>query len=184
MTLTLKNTKSTKMAAFQDDCLPLEGLFESHDDLFKSINSYAEPRGYAFVTQRSIREKNGFLKVYFAYDRSRRPPSLDDLREGKRRTTTRMTNCPFSVLVKESSESWTLKHRPEVRFAIHNHEPSVHPSAHPVYRQLSGGTPQLAALSDAGLVPKEIQTVVRQSGSLATRQDIYNCIAEVRRDFR
>ena len=93
-----------------------------------------------------------------------------------------MTNCPFSIIARESREGWTLKHRPEVRFAIHNHKPSQHPSAHPVHRQLSGGTTQLATLSNAGLAPKEIQTVVRQSGSLATRQDIYNRIAEVRRD--
>ena len=95
-----------------------------------------------------------------------------------------MTNCPFSVVAKESSEGWILKHRPEVRFAIHNHEPSVHPTAHPVHRQLSGDISQLAALSDAGLAPKEIQTVVCQSGSLATRQDVYNRIAEVRQDSR
>jgi hypothetical protein len=35
---------------------------------------------------------------------------------------------------------------------------------------------------NAGIAPKEIQTIVRQSGSLATRQDIYNRIADVRRD--
>ena len=143
------------------------------------------PRGYAFTTQRSVRESNGFLKVYYACDRSRRLPSSGALREGKRKTTSRSTNCPFfSVLAKESSEGWTLKYRPGSHFSLHNHEPSFHPSAHPVHRQLSGGTSQLAALSDAGLAPKEIQTVVRLSGSLATRQDIYNQIAEVRRDSR
>ena len=127
-------TTSTTMATFPDDCLPPEGFFESRNALFKSINSYTEPRGYAFTTQRSIYETNGFLKVYYVCDRSRRLPSLDDLREGKRKTTTRMTNCPFLVLAKESSEGWTLKHRPEVRFAIYNHEPNVYPFAHPVYR--------------------------------------------------
>ena len=93
-----------------------------------------------------------------------------------------MTNCPFSILAKESSEGWTLKHRPDQRFATHNHEPSQHPVAHPVHRQLSQGTSQLANFSNSGLAPKEIQTLVRQNGSLATRQDVYNRIAEVRRD--
>ena len=172
------------MATFPDNCLPPEGFFKSRDDLFQSINSYAESRGYAFTTQRSTREKNGFLRVYYACDRSRRLPFLDDLREGKRKTTTRMTNCLFSVVARESNEGWTLKHRFGKQHATHNHEPSLHPSAHPIHRQLSGGTSQLPALSDAGLAPKEIQTVVRQSGSLATRQDIYNRIAKVRRDSR
>jgi len=156
------------MATFADDCLPPEGFFESRNALFESINSYAKPRGYAFTTQRSFRRPGGFLKVYFACDRSRRLPSSPE-RNRQRKTTTRMTNCLFSVAALESSEGWTLKHCPETRFAVHNHEPSLYPSAYPVHRQLSSGTSQLAALSDAGLVPKEIQTVVRQSGSLATR---------------
>jgi len=94
-----------------------------------------------------------------------------------------MTECLFSVLAKEPSNGWALKHRPGVRHAFHNHEPSLHPSAHPIHRQLSR-IPELKAFSNAGLAPKEIQTVVRESGSLATRQDIYNRIAEVRRDSR
>ncbi|RJE17447.1 transposable element tc3 transposase, partial [Aspergillus sclerotialis] len=78
---------------------------------------------------------------------------------------------------------WILKHRLDQRFSIHNHEPSRHPSAHPIHRQLSGGTTQLASFSNAGIAPKEIQTLIRQSGSLATRQDVYNRIASVRRDL-
>ena len=100
-----------------------------------------------------------------------------------RNTTSRATNCPFSVLEKQSSNSiWVVKHRPNSRFWVHNHEPSTHPIAHPIHRNLSGGTSQLPTFSNAGLAPKDIQTLVRQSGSLATRQDIYNRIANVRRD--
>ena len=44
--------------------------------------------------------------------------------------------------------------------------------------------PQLESLSNAGLAPKEIQTIIRQNGSLATRQDIYNRIAKVCQDSR
>ena len=170
------------MSAFTDDCLPPIGFFESRQALFESINAYAKPRGYAFTTKRSTREKNGFLSVIFACDRSRRLPSSPG-RYRQRKTTTRMTDCPFSVLARESGEGWTLKHRLGQQYATHNHEPSSHPSAHPVHRQLSR-TPRLENLSNAGLAPKEIQTIVRQSGSLATRQDIYNRIAEVRRDTR
>jgi len=42
---------------------------------------------------------------------------------------------------------------------------------------LSGGTSQLASFSRAGLAPKEIRTLVQESGSLATQKDIYNQIA-------
>ncbi|KAL2888806.1 putative Mutator-like element transposase [Ceratocystis lukuohia] len=154
------------MAAFLNDCLPPEGFFESRKALFESINSYAKPRGYAFTTQRSVCERNGFWKVYYACDRSGPPPSLER-----------------SILSKESSEGWTLKHRPDIRFAVHNHEPSLHPSAHPIHRKLEC-TPDLERLTNSGLAPKEIQMVVRLSGSLATRQDIYNRMADIRRDSR
>ena len=39
--------KSTETATFPDDWLPPEDFFESREALFKSINTYAEPRGYA-----------------------------------------------------------------------------------------------------------------------------------------
>ena len=168
------------MASFPDDCLPPECYFESRNALFEAINSWAKPRGYAFITQRSTKEKNGTSTVIYACDRSRHPPS--SLVERQRRSTTRRTNCPFSVLAKELSDGWALKHRPNQSFSTHNHQPSQHPSAHPVHRQLSGGTSQLASLSNAGVALKEIQTIVQQSGSLATRQDIYNRIADVCRD--
>jgi hypothetical protein len=169
---------------FPDDCLPPEAEYESRDALFRSINAWAATRGYAFVIKKSVKEKSGKSTVTYACDRSRRPPSPS--RERQRRTTTRMTSCPFSILAKESLEGiWTLKYRPDSRFSIHNHEPSQHPSAHPVHRQLSlreGGVTQLTTLSNAGVSPKEIQTCIRQSGSLATRQDINNRIAAIRRE--
>jgi len=46
---------------------------------------------------------------------------------------------------------------------------------------LSGGTSQLASFSRAGLVPKEIWTLVQESGSSATQKDIYNQIAAIQR---
>jgi hypothetical protein len=177
----VKNTgkKTNVFSAFSDDCLPPEGFFESQQALFESINEYAKARGYAFTIKRSKRD-NGLLKVFYACDRSRRLPSSPS-RERRRNTTTRMTECPFSVIAKESREGWYLKHRSD-GYTIHNHEPSLHASAHPVHRQLD--TSQVKILSNAGLPPKEIQTLVREGGSLATRQDIYNRIAEARRESR
>jgi len=46
---------------------------------------------------------------------------------------------------------------------------------------LSRDTSQLASFSRAGLVPKEIWTLVQESGSLATQKDIYNQIAAIQR---
>jgi hypothetical protein len=166
---------------FPNDCLPPEAIYESREALFKAINAWAKTRGYAFTTQRSTKEKSGNMTIIYACDRSREPPTAQT--GYQRRTTTRKTNCPFSVIAKESGYSWVLKYRPDQRFSAHNHEPSQHPSAHPVHRQLSEeGASQVASLSNAGVAPKEIQTLVRENGSLATWQDIYNRIADVRCD--
>ena len=164
---------------FPDDCLPPEGLYESQEALFKSINAWAIIRGYAFVNLRSTKVR-GKLRITYACDRSRQPPT-SPLRERQRKSTTRMTQCPFSVLAKESVDgTWSLKHRPDQQFSIHNHEPSQHASAHPVHWQLpSSEKRRLKSLSNAGIAPKDIQTLIQQSSSLTTQQDIYNRIADV-----
>lgn len=160
--------------------LPPERYYDSREALFVSINTWAATRGYAFIVRRSSKARSGQSTVTYACDRACHPPAS---KERQRKTTTRGTSCLFSVTAKESVDGgWILKHRSDQRFSVHNHEPSQRPSAHPIHRQLSGGTSQLASLSNAGIAPKEIQTLVRQSGSLATRQDIYNRIADVRRD--
>ncbi|KAJ0130835.1 Catechol 1,2-dioxygenase [Fusarium oxysporum f. sp. albedinis] len=60
-----------------------------------------------------------------------------------RKTTTRGTGCPFSVLAKESLDktTWSLQHRPDKEYPKHNHPPSQHPSAHPVHRKLNTWEP-------------------------------------------
>ena len=171
----------TDFTAFPDNCLPPEGFFESRKALFESINTYARLKGYAFTTGKSTTEKTGRTTVTYACDRSRRQPDNERVRQGKRRTTIRMTECPFSVLAKETNNGWVLKHRFGIRHAFHNHEPSLHPSAHPIHHQLLR-TPELKAFVKAGLVLKKIQTVIRESGFLTTRQDIYNQIAEIQQD--
>jgi hypothetical protein len=173
------------VASFADDCLPPERDYESRDALFASINEWAATKGYAFSTGRSTKEKSGRQTITYTCDQSCRPPSAS--RERQRRTTTRGTNCPFSVLAKESLDkgTWTLRHRPGKRFSVHNHEPSQHPSAHPAHRQLSkDDAAQLASLVNSGVAPKNIRTYIRQNGnSIATQQDVYNRIAATRRDI-
>lgn len=160
--------------------LPPQQNYDTQEALFTSINAWAKFRGYAFILRRSTKEKNGKYTITYACDRACHPPTEKDR---QRKTTTRGTGCPFSVIAKESSDgSWTLKHRPNQEFSMHNHEPSQHPSAHPAHRQLSGDTSQLESLSKAGIAPKEIQTLMQKGGSIATQQDIYNQIAEVRQD--
>ena len=172
-----------RSTAFSDDCLPPEGEYESRDAVFKAINTWAAPRGYAFINGRSTKEKTGRLSITYQCDRRAKPPAAS--KERQRKTTTRGTGCEFSVLAKESLDktTWTLRHRPDRRFSQHNHEPSLHPSAHPTHRALSiEGLLQSSSISNAGISPKDIRTYIHQtSASVATQQDIYNRIADAKR---
>ena len=154
--------------SFPDDCLPPEAEYESRNMLFKAINAWAATKGYAFVTKRSTREKNGRITAVYACDQACNAPS--SATEHQRRTATRGTSCPFSVTARESiSGTWTIRHCPDRRFSTHNHAPSQCPGAHPVHQHFSlDENMQIAALSNASIGPKEIQTVIQESGSLAT----------------
>ena len=157
-------------ATFPNDCLPPECDYESREALFSAINAWAAPRGYAFTTGKSKVLSSGKWKVIYACDRSCKPPNA--LKERQRKTTTRGTGCLFSVLATESLDKsiWSIRHRSDKCFSLHNHAPSQHPSAHPLHCQLSKeDIAKLFSLLNAGIAPKEIRTFFRQnSDSLAT----------------
>ena len=170
---------------FPADCLPPEGEYGTRDAVFKALNAWAAARGYAFVTGRSHNETSGRVSVTYTCDRACRPPDASESRT--RQASTRGTSCQFSVLAKQSLDrtTWVVKHRPDSRFAIHNHEPSWHQSAHPIHRVLSlTEKATISNLTNAGVAPKDIRTHLRQhSDTIATQQDIYNRIAESKREL-
>ena len=120
-----------------DMALPPEQIYNSKDALFKAINEWAKPRGYGFVIGRSKRAPGSMReKVYFSCDRCYNPNrSVSRVQD----SSSRGTGCEFSVIGSETIDktSWELKHRPDGKYSVHNHAPSVHPAAHPVHRQMS-----------------------------------------------
>lgn len=168
---------------FSEDCLPPEHEYCSRDVLNAAINAWAAPRGYAFVTGKSKKTQSGRRIGFFGCDRGGVPPNPSIKRQ--RSTTSRRTGCPFSVLAKESLDRkmWSLTHRPGIKFARHNHEPSTNISA-PVHRQLSrADRSTVKNLANAGVAPKEIRSYLcGNAPSWATQQDIYNCIAQGKRE--
>lgn len=173
-------------AAFPNDVLPPEGTYGSRESLLAAINSWAKPRGYAFTTGKSSKTPNGRVKVVFACDRNKLPPSSSI--ERKRRTCSRGTGCKFSVLEKQSLDGtlWVLSHRQGQEYARHNHALSGDPSAHPAHRQLGeDDVKAIANLMASGAAPREIRTYLHNNSStLATQKDVYNQIAATRRDLR
>lgn len=167
------------------DCLPEPRLYESREGLENAINQWARPRGYAFVTGRSTAEKTKRLTVTYICDRGRKAPDPGTKR--KRQTTTKGTECPFSVLAKQQPnlKTWALVHRPNPQTSIHNHPPSLHPSAHPKHRTISlEAQKSLQDLTTARIQPKGIRTYLRQtSDTLTTQKDISNYIMKSRQDL-
>lgn len=169
-----------------EDVLPPEGLYESREALLTAINSWAKPRGYAFTTGKSTKTPNGRVKVVFACDRNKEPPSSSDGRI--RRTSSRRTGCKFSVLAKQSRDgsTWVLTHRPDRECAKHNHPPSGDLSAHPAHCRFGEQDATIVSkLAISGTTPREIGTYLHNhSDTLATQRDIYNQIAATRRNLR
>jgi hypothetical protein len=95
-------------ATFPDDVLPPEGTYDLREALLTAINEWAAPRGYAFITGRSSRSTSGRQIITYACDRWCRPPTVS--KERQRKTTTRGTNCQFSIIAKESLDkvTWSL----------------------------------------------------------------------------
>jgi hypothetical protein len=176
----------TRISQFPDDVLPPEGIYESRAALFTAANAWAKPRGYAFTTGKSTKTPSGRTKVTVSCDRTRQPPN--PLTDRKRRTSSRVTGCKFSVLAKESSDknTWVLVHRPGKEYAQHNHPPSEDPSGHPVHRLLQKEEKStISNLVLAGVAPRNIRTYLnRTSETLATAQDIRNQVDITRRDQR
>ncbi|KAL9572153.1 hypothetical protein ACKAV7_003731 [Fusarium commune] len=169
---------------FPDDVLPPEGEFPSRKDLVTAINAWARDRGYAFVVKNSWKTSSGRTGVIYCCDRGTKPTSTTKIR--KRNTTSRYTGCLFSVIAKEeaSRTAWSLKYRPDHSHHEHNHEPS-NALAHPTHRQLSSPDRSIVRqLANAGATPKVITSHLRNTtGTLATQKDIYNCIAQSKREL-
>ncbi|SCO76881.1 uncharacterized protein FRV6_01093 [Fusarium oxysporum] len=170
--------------SFPDDVLPPECIYPSRKDLVTAINAWARDRGYAFVVKNSWKTASGRTRALYACDRGTKPPSAIKIR--KRNTTSRYTGCLFSILAKEEAcrTAWAVKYRPDHSNHQHNHEPSK-AVAHPAHRQLSSLDRLIVRqLVNAGATPKVITSHLRNTTeTLATQKDIYNCIAQGKREL-
>jgi hypothetical protein len=100
--------RSLQIRQFPDIILRPEGIYESREALFAAVNAWIKPRGYLFTTGKSRNILNNRNRVVVACDRNRRSPN--PLAARKRKTSSRVTGCKFSVLAKESLDqiTWNL----------------------------------------------------------------------------
>jgi hypothetical protein len=123
--------------------LPPEDIYSSKEELYKAIQAFAAQHHYAFMIGRSNKIHNGpRMKIFYNCDRYGPPPPDNHpqnyLQDRKRRTTTRKTNCQFSIVaIQYTDTQWKLCHRPGIEYSIHNHPPSQSTSSHPAHRKLA-----------------------------------------------
>ncbi|KAK8364095.1 hypothetical protein V6Z11_A03G209000 [Gossypium hirsutum] len=115
----------------------------------------------------------------FAVSQGRKP--IDESAEciRRRRTGSRLTNCPFEVVGKKDDGLWVLT----VKNGTHNHEPLKDIAEHPSARRFSEKEVLLIKeMTEAGLKPRQILKRLRQSNPdlLSTPKHVYNVKAKLR----
>jgi hypothetical protein len=135
--------------------LPPKRTYNSEQAMVDSIQAFASEHHYAFRIGRSM-WKGKKKVVFYECDRARKPPPKGYLEHSAhmrvRNTTTRKTNCQFSVKgVQINEDQWELRHRPDDHCAVHNHAPSHAATSHPVHRRFDPETKEkVRELHNAG----------------------------------
>ncbi len=97
----------------------------------------------------------------------------------RRRTRSRLTGCPFSIIEISQNGAWILF----VRAERHNHKASTHRSAHLVHRRLGPAQrTEATELSRAGIPSRSIAGVLQATGTgfNVLVKDIYNAKQHLR----
>ncbi|KAK8529790.1 hypothetical protein V6N12_060559 [Hibiscus sabdariffa] len=161
---------------------PPPGTFIDREELIQHVGEFAVSQGYVVTIKQSKRDKVVILGcdrggVY----RNRRKPVDESAAERirRRKTGSRLTNCPFEVVGKKDDGLWVLT----VKNGTHNHEPLKDIGEHPSARRFSEKEVLLIKeMTEAGLKPRQILKRLRQSNPdlLSTPKHVYNVKAKLR----
>ncbi|KAK3414094.1 hypothetical protein EUGRSUZ_I02605 [Eucalyptus grandis] len=174
-----------------DNCLdeppqmlpPPPGTFVDREELIQHAGDFAVTQGYVVTIKQSKKDKFVILGcdrggVY----RNRRKPADDSSGEQhnrKRKTASRLTNCPFEAIGKKDDGLWILT----IKNGTHNHEPLKDISEHPSARRFNETEVLLIKeMTEAGLKPRQILKRLRQSNPelMSTPKHVYNVKAKIR----
>lgn len=161
---------------------PPPGTFVDREELIQHVGEYAVSQGYVVTIKQSKRDRVVILGcdrggVY----RNRRKTVDESSTEHTRRrkTGSRLTNCPFEAVGKKDDGLWVLT----IRNGTHNHEPLKDISEHPSARRFTEREVLLIKeMTEAGLRPRQILKRLRQSNPdlLSTPKHVYNVKAKIR----
>jgi hypothetical protein len=160
---------------------PPEQVFETYEELEAAIQSFAKQHGYAIAIERSHRDQKGQIRAR-TLSCVKGGKTRDRVVDRKKPMISQKTDCPFrcqAVLRKDIG--WSLS----VKNGSHNHD-AQDPIAFHQHRKLPDEIRlQVAAMSRAGIKPKEIASTVSQTypDRLWRMQDIYNIRRECKIDL-
>ncbi|KAA6409642.1 MAG: hypothetical protein FRX48_06254 [Lasallia pustulata] len=87
--------------------------------ILKAVNQHGKDQGYALVKRRTKQKKGAIHAAYLRCDKGGKRRERLPLRDSKRRrkTSTRMTDCPFEAVARLQEGVWIL----DVKKPAHNH---------------------------------------------------------------
>ncbi|XP_024031728.1 methylmalonate-semialdehyde dehydrogenase [acylating], mitochondrial [Morus notabilis] len=161
---------------------PPPGTFVDREELIQHVGEFAVSQGYVVTIKQSKRDRVVVLGcdrggVYRNRRKTVDESSAEHTR--KRKTGSRLTNCPFEAVGKKDDGLWVLT----IRNGTHNHEPLSDISEHPSARRFTEREVLLIKeMTDAGLRPRQILKRLRQSNPdlLSTPKHVYNVKAKIR----
>src|SRR3954447_10747566 len=160
---------------------PPEQVFETYEELETAVQSFAKCHGYAIAIGRSHSDRKGEIRAR-TLSCVKGGKARDRVVDRKKPMISQKTDCPFycqAVLRKDIG--WSLS----VKNGSHNHD-AMDPIAFHQHRKLPDEIRlQVAAMSRAGIKPKEIASTVSQTypSRLWRIQDIYNIRRECKIDL-
>jgi hypothetical protein len=152
--------------------------FLDRDTMINGVKSFYQQKGYVIVIQKS---KKG--KVWFKCDvggQHRNPEGLTD-ETRKRKTSTRLSGCPFKISSYLGAKDQLWHVTPHE--LSHNHEASSDLSGHSIARRLNIEEKKaVISLSESGVGPSQILSILKKdfNNKLSGRKEIHNFLAETR----
>nr|XP_043620091.1 PKS-NRPS hybrid synthetase cheA-like [Erigeron canadensis] len=154
--------------------------FGSYDGLLNSVQAFNYSKGYGLSIRDSKKDK------YVTLQCGRGGSYRDVLGIGdkrKKRTNTRLINCPFQIEGKKGNDGvWFFK----AKNLAHNHEPSSDMSGHPSFRRLTADNVEsVKNMTLSGIPPRQILSSLRQQtpNLPASSRAIYNLKAKMRKEI-
>ncbi|KAL5562722.1 hypothetical protein UlMin_032469, partial [Ulmus minor] len=161
---------------------PPPGTFVDREELIQHVGDFAVSQGYVVTIKQSKRDK----VVVLGCDRGgmyrNRRKAIDESsaeHSRRRKTGSRLTNCPFEAVGKKEDGLWVLT----IKNGTHNHEPLKDISEHPSSRRFTEREVILIKeMTEAGLRPRQILKRLRQNNPdlLSTPKHVYNIKAKLR----